>query len=114
VEADLMHILRKGGIYHYNRRIPDLLKSYIGSDCVRFSLKVKNHQQAMILSRKIDSEVDILIFRVKTEIIDPDKVQEKLIQIGLIRPSESRIFPGCFQNIRKNGLIQVDGYPKLL
>lgn len=86
-----MHILRKSGIYHYNRRIPDLLKSYIGSDCVRFSLKVKNHQQAMILGRKIDSEVDILIFRVKTETIDPDKIQEKLIQIGLIRPSETRI-----------------------
>ena len=80
-----MHLIKRNRVFHYNRRVPCMLQTFIGAPSIRISLKVRDRQQALLLGRRIDNELDLLILRMMTEEVSPEFISEKLNRLGINR-----------------------------
>jgi len=74
-----MHIVKRKEMFQYYRRVPESLVDICQVSVFRFSLRVKDQKCAFLLSRRLDSEIDKLLFACKTWTISRDKLSESLI-----------------------------------
>ena len=80
-----MHVVKRKEMFQYYRRVPECLVAICQVPIFRFSLKVRDEKSALILSRRIDSEIDLLILGCRTGTISGEKLSESLAQLGVVK-----------------------------
>ena len=55
----LKHILKRGNVYHYNRRVPTYLRGYHEKEIIRISLKTDSYTEACKKAVKMDHQIEV-------------------------------------------------------
>jgi integrase len=70
------HVIRRGGRYHYRRRVPaDLIEAYGGKKEIQRALNTADPKEAARLSRKVAVEIDELFEGLRAKLANPEAPQ---------------------------------------